>query len=131
MNSDLRDTFRRALGDGIKQARQNTGLSQASFATKLGVSRAAVASWESGRQGMLIEQLLDIATELGVEFDDLVQEALDAASGDRVMPGLEDDATNKKRWIEALKNAQPSPGKELWEMALRQGHAAEPGEEDQ
>ena len=38
----------RSIGDRIKQARKNHGLSQADLARRVGVSQPAIANWESG-----------------------------------------------------------------------------------
>ena len=37
------------LGEKIKEARKNTGLSQEQLAEKLAVSRSAIAKWESDK----------------------------------------------------------------------------------
>ena len=50
------------LGEKIKEARKNTGLSQEQLAEKLAVSRSAIAKWESDKG------LPDIDNTLGFSY---------------------------------------------------------------
>jgi transcriptional regulator with XRE-family HTH domain len=61
-HSDDRD---RAIGAAIRQARFGRGLTQEDLAQRLGITRAAVASYETGRRKILAETLMDIASVCG------------------------------------------------------------------
>jgi transcriptional regulator with XRE-family HTH domain len=58
------------IGARIKDARQERGLTQDQLATAVGVSRSAVAQWETGRAGQITGNLTRIAVSLdvGVEY---------------------------------------------------------------
>ena len=58
------------IGRRIRSARQDRGLTQEALATAVGVSRSAVAQWETGRAGQLTAHLAGLAgaLEVGVEF---------------------------------------------------------------
>lgn len=58
------------IGRRIRSARQERGLTQDGLAAAIGVSRSAVAQWETGRAGQLSSHLAGIARALdvGVEF---------------------------------------------------------------
>jgi transcriptional regulator with XRE-family HTH domain len=58
------------VGDRIRQVRREKGLTQGDLANAVGVSRSAVAQWETGRAGQLSANLSRIAgfLEVGVEF---------------------------------------------------------------
>lgn len=58
----------------LKEARKNAGLSQEELAEKLGVSRSAVAKWESDRGLPDIENLKVTARLLSISIDDLLEE---------------------------------------------------------
>ena len=62
------------LGDKIKYARQQAGLSQVQLAQKLFVSRAAVAKWETGKGMPDIQNLKALANALNVTTDYLLDE---------------------------------------------------------
>ena len=64
--SDPRD-----IGERIRQARQERGLTQDQLAGEVGVSRSAVAQWETGRAGQLTGNLARIADVLGVGLEHL------------------------------------------------------------
>jgi len=53
-------------GDRIRTARVRRGLTQAALAAAVGVSRSAVAQWETGRAGQVHANLVAVATALGV-----------------------------------------------------------------
>jgi transcriptional regulator with XRE-family HTH domain len=77
------------IGRRIRSARQERGLTQDGLAAAIGVSRSAVAQWETGRAGQLGTHLAGIARALdvGVEYlmhgDDKRAPSL-AASGDEL-----------------------------------------------
>ena len=54
------------LATRLREARTKAGLTQAGLAEALGVSRSAVAQWETGRAGQIRANLLALAAALGV-----------------------------------------------------------------
>lgn len=63
------------LGDKIRQARKNCGLSQEQLADRLAVSRSAVAKWETDKGLPDVGNLKILARLLGVSVDYLLDEA--------------------------------------------------------
>lgn len=58
------------IGERIKEARKEKGLRPVELAKKIGVTRAAVGAWESGKTKRILgENLLKIATALDVKPD--------------------------------------------------------------
>jgi transcriptional regulator with XRE-family HTH domain len=59
-----------SIGARIKAARQDQGWTQDQLADAVGVSRSAVAQWETGRAGQVTANLTRIAAalEVGVEY---------------------------------------------------------------
>ena len=57
------------LRSRVREARRLTKLSQEEFAARLGVSRSAVANWESGNNSPDLENLLLIAERSGMMFE--------------------------------------------------------------
>ncbi|QDH17478.1 helix-turn-helix domain-containing protein [Swingsia samuiensis] len=55
------------LGRRIRLLREMAGLSQQQLAEKIGISRSAVAFWETGRSGHVGKHLGQFAAVLGVE----------------------------------------------------------------
>ncbi len=62
------------LGEKLKQARRQSGLSQEQLAEKLNVSRSAVAKWETDKGMPDIENIKAIAQLLDVSIDYLLTE---------------------------------------------------------
>ena len=62
------------LGEKIKKARKEHGLSQEQFAEKLCVSRSAVAKWETDKGTPDIENLKAISSLLNVSIDYLLDD---------------------------------------------------------
>ncbi len=60
------------IGERIRAARERAGLTQAALAQKVGVTRSAVAQWETGRAGQVGTHLAQIAAVLGVGIDHLM-----------------------------------------------------------
>lgn len=58
------------IGRRIRETRRARGLTQDALAGRVGVSRSAVAQWETGRAGQVTGHLAAIAAalEVGVEF---------------------------------------------------------------
>lgn len=61
------------IGNRIRDARQQAGLTQAQLAEIVGVSRSAVAQWETGRAGQVGTNLTRIAAALGVTAGHLLE----------------------------------------------------------
>ena len=55
----------------IRTARQELGWTQDQLAAAVGVSRSAVAQWETGRAGQVTANLTRVATALGVGIEHL------------------------------------------------------------
>ena len=60
------------IGARIKSVRQERGWTQDQLATEVGVSRSAVAQWETGRAGQVTGNLTRIAACLGVGIEFLM-----------------------------------------------------------
>jgi transcriptional regulator with XRE-family HTH domain len=61
-----------AIGARIRAARERSGLTQAALALRIGVTRSAVAQWETGRAGQVGGNLALIASVLGVGVEHLL-----------------------------------------------------------
>jgi transcriptional regulator with XRE-family HTH domain len=61
------------VGARIAAARQARGWTQGELAAQVGVSRSAVAQWETGRAGQVTANLARIAAVLDVGVDHLMQ----------------------------------------------------------
>ena len=62
------------LGEKIKQARKESGLSQEQFAEKMNVSRSAVAKWETDKGIPDINNLKTMAQLLDISIDYLLDD---------------------------------------------------------
>ena len=62
------------LGERIKEARKQCGLSQEQLAEKLAVSRSAVAKWETDKGIPDIANLIAISDEFGLSLDELIKD---------------------------------------------------------
>ncbi len=73
-------TLGRALGVAVRRARHSRGLTQGDLAGRLGVTRATVASYETGRRPIPAEALLRIARICGqpLAFFELAREGEEA-----------------------------------------------------
>lgn len=60
------------FSDRIKQLRQEKGLSQSQFASKLRVSRQAVSNWENDRNLPDLEMLIEISSIFHISLDKLI-----------------------------------------------------------
>lgn len=61
------------IGLKIKRLREEQGLSQTEFATRLGLKRQTVNGWESGRYSPTLSKLSDVARVLGITVDELIE----------------------------------------------------------
>ena len=69
-NAEMSDT--RAIGSRIRAARQDQGWTQDELAAAVGVSRSAVAQWETGRAGQVTANLTRVAAALGTGVEHLM-----------------------------------------------------------
>jgi transcriptional regulator with XRE-family HTH domain len=65
-------THPRDIGARIKDAREDQGWTQDQLAEAVGVSRSAVAQWETGRAGQVTTNLTRVAAALGVGVEHLM-----------------------------------------------------------
>lgn len=65
-------THPRDIGARIKTAREDQGWTQDQLAEAVGVSRSAVAQWETGRAGQVTTNLTRVASALGVGVEYLM-----------------------------------------------------------
>jgi transcriptional regulator with XRE-family HTH domain len=80
---------RAGTGDRIRRARLGRGMTQADLAAHIGVSRSAVAQWETDRAGQVRDNLARIARALGVSVGYLVSGGDEAAdAGERALLNL-------------------------------------------
>jgi transcriptional regulator with XRE-family HTH domain len=71
----------RDIGTRIREAREEVGWTQDQLAEAVGVSRSAVAQWETGRAGQVTTNLTRVAAALGVGVEHLMY------GRDKFMPG--------------------------------------------
>ncbi len=64
-----------ALGDLIRRKRKQVPLTQKELSARLGVSRASIANIETGRQKILVHQLLQLAAVLEIPAENLLAAA--------------------------------------------------------
>src|SRR4051794_32796311 len=60
------------IGGRIRTAREDQGWTQDQLAEAVGVSRSAVAQWETGRAGQITTNLTRVASALGVGVEFLM-----------------------------------------------------------
>lgn len=65
--------FNVKLGQLLKDARNEKGMTQPELAKKLGVSKQAVFYWESGRRGMDAGTLFDFCDAIGADVNELTK----------------------------------------------------------
>lgn len=78
------------LSQTIRDLRAQQGLTQQQLADRLGVSRAAVAKWESGKGIPDISNLIRMSEEFGLSLDELI------CGDQRVEAKLASDSAAKK-----------------------------------
>src|SRR5690349_12686383 len=62
----------RDIGSRIRSAREDQGWTQDQLADAVGVSRSAVAQWETGRAGQVTGNLTRVAAALGIGVEHLM-----------------------------------------------------------
>ncbi|HQT76264.1 MAG: XRE family transcriptional regulator [Rhodospirillales bacterium 20-64-7] len=78
-----------AIGARIRAVRRDRGITQDDLANQIGVSRSAVAQWETGRAGQITGNLTRIAEMLGVTVEYLLhghdkRAAMEVQQGDEL-----------------------------------------------
>ncbi len=73
--------FAIALGHAIRQKRVESGMSQEAFAEKVGVHRTYIGSVERGERNVSLDNILRIATSLGLRASELLALAEVEAGG--------------------------------------------------
>lgn len=116
-----------SAAETIRQARHRRGWSQAELAAAVGVSRSAVAQWETGRAGQLTMHLLSIARALDVPPASLLEgveiDGLGAAAEARI--GVGDELA----LLRLYRLCQPNDQQLLLRTAHRLAHTGEaPGD---
>ena len=81
------------LGEKLRNARKQEGLTQEQLSEKLGISRSAVAKWETDNGIPDISNLIALSDEFGLSLDELIKE------NTAVKKKLIADSSAKKRHI--------------------------------
>ena len=81
-------TLPQDIGARIRAAREDQEWTQDQLAAAVGVSRSAVAQWETGRAGQVTTNLTRVASALGVGVEYLMY-GRDARAGGQVYSGDE------------------------------------------
>jgi transcriptional regulator with XRE-family HTH domain len=110
MSSDGDDLL---VGGRIRTARQARGMTQADLAAAVGVTRSAVAQWETARSGQVRGNLGRIAAALGVS----VAYLLDAEDDPRAPPVAED--ATERALLNAYRDCSPEDRALLLRTAVR------------
>jgi transcriptional regulator with XRE-family HTH domain len=95
------DTFHEELGRRIRSAREGK-LTQATLGALVGLSRTAITNIECGRQRLLVDQLMEIATAIGVPASELLPSASDKVSLRAVETPIAKMPT-VQQWISSVK----------------------------
>ena len=109
-----------SLGERIAQWRRERGMSQSALAVATGVSRSAVAQWETDRTGQVTANLSRIARALDVSVELLLHG--EAAQGSTGLTGDELALLRLYRACDA-----PARAELLRQARQRARNAAEPG----
>lgn len=62
----LTEQERRRLGERLRQAREQAGLTQTEAALRLGVTQATISRFETGERGMELAEMLVLARFYGI-----------------------------------------------------------------
>ncbi|MCW3477670.1 helix-turn-helix domain-containing protein [Rhodovastum sp. RN2-1] len=87
--ADSQSDPRAGAGARIRAARQARGMTQEALARAVGVTRSAVAQWETDRSGQVGGNLARVAHALGVAAEYLLTGALPAGGGPAAADGTE------------------------------------------
>ena len=108
-------------GTRIREARRARGLTQADLAAAVGVSRSAVAQWETDRAGQVTGNLARIAAVLGVPVAQLI-----AAS--EVTAGVVTADGSELALVRLYRDCTPADRQLLLRTALRLARSPTPPE---
>ncbi|MDR0290718.1 MAG: helix-turn-helix domain-containing protein [Treponema sp.] len=61
-----------AIGESLQSIRKRRGLTQKELGEKIGLTREAIASYESGRSHLMVITLLDLAAALRVSVNEIL-----------------------------------------------------------
>jgi len=70
-----------AVGEALRRAREQKGLTQAQVAKLVGKTQAAISFWESGRRSPHLNDLVELVAHLNLDLEDVV-----ASAGTRRQP---------------------------------------------
>ena len=65
--------IKKSFGERVRTLRNETGLSQEKFALKIGMDRTYLASVESGKRNISIENIYKIAQGLEIKIEELFE----------------------------------------------------------
>jgi transcriptional regulator with XRE-family HTH domain len=75
MSEPAVDAFYRSLGQRVRAARDEAGITQTQLAEGIGLTRSSVANLEAGRQRIMLHVAVSIAELLGTQLSELIVEA--------------------------------------------------------
>lgn len=107
-----------AIGERIREIRRQRGITQEGLAEAVGVSRSAVAQWETGRAGQVTGNLTRVADVLGVHVAVLL------GANPRGAPPSKLSA-EEMALLRLFRDAGAKDRQELLRAARRMGKAAE------
>ncbi|MBO0456649.1 helix-turn-helix transcriptional regulator [Enterococcus hulanensis] len=122
------------LGEKLKTARKNSGLTQEQLAVKLGVSRQAISKWESDNGLPDVENLRLLSKLLGVSIDYLlddgntldvavIREAIDLSLYDKGRKKVKKDKIVREKYPDAeirtlIGSQVPTKGEKVIDIGL-------------
>lgn len=94
------DVFYAEVGQRIRHARDQRGLTQEGLATLVALTRTSITNIEKGRQKLLLHTLVDLATALQVTPADLLPPVTNAGEQelDTLLKGR---SREEKQWIKS------------------------------
>lgn len=89
------------MGQRIGYLRKKKGLSQEELAEKVNLSRESISMIESGKTGVRVENLVEIANNLGVSTDDILVDYLEypVSTSDSELHQLLLDCSKEEEYI--------------------------------
>jgi transcriptional regulator with XRE-family HTH domain len=107
-----------AIGARIRAAREARGLTQSALAARIGVTRSAVAQWETGRSGQVGGNLALVAAALDVGVGHLLLGQIADAGEGGLIAGL---TGNERALIELYRGCAPADQAVLLRVAHQLG----------
>jgi transcriptional regulator with XRE-family HTH domain len=89
--------FYRDLGEVIRGRRDVLGMTQADLAARIGLTRASIANIETGRQNLLLHQLIQLAKALELEPEHLLPQVATRSAANREAVLGRDDLSIKQK----------------------------------